>query len=130
MLGRFARVSHFHKSTFYVRSYSRLTAAFDLSRNPAHWPQPLKSRSCDSVSLNDVTSKVTLSGWVDSVRVMKDSVFIILRDGDGKIQTLFPCDREGVWEWLLFTSSRRNSKINTSRELCLCYWNCILFQCI
>ena len=130
MLGRFTRVGHFHKGILHLRTFSRLTAAFDLSRNPAHWPQPLKSRSCDSVSLNDVASTVTLSGWVDSVRVMKDSVFIVLRDSNGKVQTLFPCDKEGVLKWSLFMSSRRNSKVNSSRKLCLYYWNCICFQCM
>ena len=130
MLGRFTRGSHFRKGIFHLRAFSRLTTAFDLSRNPSHWPQPLKSRSCNSVSLNDVASTVTLSGWVDSVRVMKDSVFIVLRDSDGKVQTLFPCDKEGVLKWSLLMSSRRNSKVDSTRKFCLCYWNCMHFDCM
>ena len=47
------------------------------------------------VTLSDVPQPVSVSGWVDSIRVMKDSVFIVLRDGSGVVQTLFPCDKDG-----------------------------------
>ena len=80
-----------------IRSVSRVSIA-SLGRSPSfpsHWPNPLKSHSCNLVTASDVLRPVSVSGWVDSIRVMKDSVFIVLRDGCGRVQTLFPCDKDG-----------------------------------
>ncbi|CBK24377.2 Aspartyl-tRNA synthetase [Blastocystis hominis] len=76
------------------RSLSSKADAFDLSLDSAKWPSPLRSCSCNSLTKKNINEFVTLSGWVDSVRIMKDSVFIILRDGEGQTQTLFDCDKE------------------------------------
>lgn len=78
-----------------ARSFSVFSDVFDLTQNPSHWPNPLKSHSCNLVTASDVLRPVSVSGWVDSIRVMKDSVFIVLRDGCGRVQTLFPCDKDG-----------------------------------
>ena len=78
-----------------VRPFSAFSDVFDLTQNPSHWPNPLKSRNCNLVTPSDVSQSVSVSGWVDSIRVMKDSVFIVLRDGSGPVQTLFPCDKDG-----------------------------------
>lgn len=87
------------------RSLSSKADVFDLSLDSAKWPFPLRSCSCNSLTKKNINEFVTLSGWVDSVRIMKDSVFIILRDGEGQTQTLFECDKEGFCLLgLLFTS--------------------------
>lgn len=71
------------------------SSVFDISRDPTHWPKPLKSCPCNSFTSSDIRRTVTVAGWVDSIRIMKDSVFIILRDGSGMVQTLFPYDKDG-----------------------------------
>lgn len=79
------------------RSLSSKADVFDLSLDSTKWPSPLRSCSCNSLTKKNINESVTLSGWVDSVRIMKDSVFIILRDGEGQTQTLFECDKEGFY---------------------------------
>ena len=83
-------------SSIVWRSFASKVAAFDVSMNPTKWPTNLKEMNCNDISIEHVNKHVTLSGWVDSIRLMKDSVFIILRDGDGKVQTMFDCDKEGI----------------------------------
>lgn len=83
-------------SSCLFRSLSSKADVFDLSLDSAKWPSPLRSCSCNSLTKKNINEFVTLSGWVDSIRIMKDSVFIILRDGEGQTQTLFECDKEGI----------------------------------
>lgn len=70
--------------------------AFDTTLNPNNWPTILHDCSCDTISSEQVSKEVTISGWVDSIRIMKDSVFIVVRDGNGKVQTLFDCSKDGT----------------------------------
>ena len=90
MLGRVVRLS----SRCFRYPRRGLSSVFDLSRDPSHWPKPLKSCSCGSLTSSDLCHNVTIAGWVSSIRVMKDSVFIVLRDGSGMVQTLFCCDKD------------------------------------
>ena len=78
------------------RSFSILSDAFDVSKSPSSWPKCLRSHSCNAITAKNNNEEVTVSGWVDSIRVMKDSVFIVVRDGEGSVQTLFDCDGDGL----------------------------------
>ena len=79
-----------------ARLFSVLSDAFDVSLNSSSWPQPLRSSFCNTITAKNLNQTVTVSGWVDSIRVMKDSVFVVVRDGEGAIQTLFDCDKDGL----------------------------------
>ena len=78
------------------RSFSIMSDAFDVSKNPSLWPERLRSHSCNALTAKNNREEVTVSGWVDSIRIMKDSVFIVVRDGEGSVQTLFDCDGDGL----------------------------------
>ena len=79
-----------------ARLFSVLSDAFDVSLNSSSWPQPLRSSSCNTITAKNLNQTVTVSGWVDSIRVMKDSVFVVVRDSEGAVQTLFDCDKDGL----------------------------------
>ena len=95
MFVRFYQKCFLKTMRFQSRAFSSNVAAFDTTLNPNHWPFPLREYSCNELSSEQVDKDVTISGWVDSIRIMKDSVFIVIRDGYGKVQTLFQCDKEG-----------------------------------
>ena len=100
------RATHFLGSACCLfRFFSSKADLFDVSLNSKLWPYPLKSCSCNDLTLKNVNEKVTLSGWVDSIRIMKDSLFIILRDGEGKTQALFDSDKDGFCKLLLSLDS-------------------------
>ena len=106
------------------RSLSSKADAFDLSLDSAKWPSPLRSCSCNSLTKKNINEFVTLSGWVDSVRIMKDSVFIILRDGEGQTQTLFDCDKEGFCLFGRLSTSWIVAQENPYGECCVCWGKC------
>lgn len=111
------RATHFLGSARCLfRFFSSKADLFDVSLNSKLWPYPLKSCSCNDLTVKNVNETVTLSGWVDSIRIMKDSVFIVLRDGEGKIQTLFDSDKDGFCELLFSLDSWVSVKVDSPRK--------------
>lgn len=54
----------------------------------------LRSHKLNEVNEKLAGKEVTLCGWVDSLRVMKSMIFIILRDRYGKVQCIVPKEVE------------------------------------
>ncbi len=55
----------------------------------------LRSHRLDEVNEKISGQTVKLTGWVDSIRVMKNMIFIVLRDRYGKVQCIVPKSVEG-----------------------------------
>lgn len=50
----------------------------------------LRSHKLSEVNETIADAKVTLCGWVDSIRVMKNIIFVVMRDRYGKVQCVVP----------------------------------------
>jgi len=50
----------------------------------------LRSHKLSEVNETIADQKVTLCGWVDSIRVMRNIVFVVMRDRYGKVQCVVP----------------------------------------
>ncbi|MDA3837313.1 MAG: OB-fold nucleic acid binding domain-containing protein [Nanoarchaeota archaeon] len=50
----------------------------------------LRSHKLDEVNEDIANQNVELCGWIDSIRVMKNLIFIVLRDRYGKVQCIVP----------------------------------------
>lgn len=55
----------------------------------------LRSHKLNEVNESLEDKEVSLCGWVDSIRVMKSMIFIVLRDKYGKVQCIIPSSVEG-----------------------------------
>src|SRR6056297_579305 len=55
----------------------------------------LRSHKLDEVNEKISGKNVEITGWVDSIRVMKNMIFIVLRDRYGKVQCIVPNSVQG-----------------------------------
>jgi aspartyl-tRNA synthetase len=58
----------------------------------------LRTHKLDEIDEKNVAKKVKICGWVDSVRVLKSVVFVILRDRYGKVQVVINSSSKGFEE--------------------------------
>jgi aspartyl-tRNA synthetase len=58
----------------------------------------LRSHNLSQVDEKLIGKKVKLCGWVDSIRILKSVIFIILRDKYGKLQGIISSDNKNFEE--------------------------------
>ncbi|KAF2075357.1 hypothetical protein CYY_003333 [Polysphondylium violaceum] len=48
-----------------------------------------RTNTCGNIGSKDIGQDVILYGWINSIRNMADKVFLVIRDGHGKVQVYF-----------------------------------------